>query len=327
MINFDGTDCQLVVIGDFGKDPDDAFALLNGYKVDAYIATLHPSDMRARLAKGLLKSLGREETPVYVGQNPGFDQITVADYEFDFKISQNNEVITSQFSAALGEILSKQLPTVIVVNAAMSDIKDYFTFEGITDDLKYKKHIKAIIMQGGYDIVDNEIVPNNAANNMYDIQAAKFCFGMIQYYKIPFYIITRQFAYDYPIPATYANLPSHAVSRYLQSVHIEALEALYKRSCYPAGDLRRESLPDDRDAAWFFKNIVKGPIPEILPDTIGHLITTLNVYDVFSVLFAQNPENFTTVSVSDSSTVFEVKPLPGFDYQSWILEHSINMLT
>jgi hypothetical protein len=324
MINFHGTDCQLVVIGDFGKDPDDTFALLNGYKVDVYIATLYPSDMRARLAKGFLKSLNRDETKVYVGQNPGRDRISVSDHEFRFNISKDDEVITAKFNSALGEILQKKLPTVIAVNAAMTDIFDFFNF---MDDVSYKEHIKAIIMQGGYDIVNNEIVPNNAANNMYDVQAAKHCFNMIQYYQIPFYIVTKQFAYDYPIPATYANLPSHAVSRYLQLVHIVALEELYKRACYPAGDARREALPDDRDAQWFFMNIVKAAMPEILPDTIGHLITSLNVYDVFSTMFAQYYENFTTVSISETSPVYEVKPLSGFDYQTWILEHSTLMLS
>jgi hypothetical protein len=320
MVIFENTDFKLVVIGDFGKDPDDSFALLNGDKVDEYIATLYPSDMRGRLAKGLLKSLGRTDTPVYIGKNPGIERITVADYEFRFDLSDSDEVVYC--AAPIKKILEDGLPVVFVVNAAMTDLYEFFT----SCDSSVG-NIKAIIMQGGYCFSGNQLVPDTAANNEYDTDAAKACFKIIQSHKIPFYIVTSQLAYDFPLSFTYGSLPKHEVSDYLESVRDEALEDLYKLARYPAGDKRREGFPNDRDTAWFFKNIVKAPMPKILPDTIGHLITTLNVYDVFSVLFTQSPENFTTVSISNLGPVYEVKQLPGFDYQSWILDHSKTMLS
>jgi hypothetical protein len=320
MIVFNGLQCKLIVVGDFGKDPDDTLALLIGNNVDAYIATLYPSDKRAQLAKGLLNSLGRASTPVYAGKNPGKGIISVSDHEFDFNIAQMNEVI--QHHSPFEEILSDGQRIVIVINAAMTDL-DHFFWNYYGENIS---NIKAIIMQGGYEVKDDRILPNSAANNHYDIAAAHGCFAMIQSYKIPFYIITSKIGYDNPIPASYDNLPAHPISIYLESVKLKGLEELYTLVRQPVGKLRK-GLPEDRDIAWFFKNIAKTAVPEILPDTIGHLVTSLNVYDVITLLFVQNPEQFIAVSISNTSFVYVVQPLRNVDYTKWITEQMIEMLT
>jgi hypothetical protein len=320
MIIFNNILCSLVQISDFGKDPDDTYSLLNGEKIDTYIATLHPSEMRARLAKGLLKTLRRGETPVYIGKNPGKNKIKVADYEFRFDISKPDEVIKHKFP--LMQILNDSRPTVIVVNAAMTDLAYFFK-----KNYSPRKHkIEAIIMQGGYIKGGKVISPNFAANNAYDMKSAKYCFSFIQRHSIPFYIITKEFAYEFPISEAFSSLPSHPVSKYLESVYLEGLEETYKLSLFPPKDPRREGFPDDRDIDWFFKHIVKTDTPKTLPLSIGSLITKINVYDVFSTLFAQYPENFVVKKIEVESLVYEIKPKSDIAYEAWILTHSKKMI-
>jgi hypothetical protein len=318
MIQFDNTLCQLIQIGDFGKDPDDVFSLLNGYKVDAFIATLYPSDMRARLAKGVLKSLGRDHIPVFVGQNICEERLHVADYEFRFDVAESASVITD--NDPVGQLLSSGEPTVVVVNAAMTDLAHFFRY---TYDPS-KHYIQGIIMQGGYLFDGETIVPNTAANNAFDMQSAQFCFAFIQSHGIPFYIVTRDFAYQYPLPASYSFLSDHRLANYLQSVTTEALEEHYQLCLHPSNHTKRQGLPNDRDAQWFFDYILDVPLPAILPERIANFVETVHTYDVFSTLFAMYPQKFDLKQINKH--VHEIVPLHTLDYQSWIMEHSQSSL-
>jgi hypothetical protein len=319
VINLNGQTCKVTMQGDFGKDPDDIFALLFGYKkIDNVITNLFPSSERAELAKNVLTSLGANHIPVFIGSNIGSERIKVADYEFSFekKFGFFNKPIKPKLNPYC-EIFKDEGPHILLINSAMTDLAEFLS--------KYynpnKHNIARIVMQGGYEFKNNKLVPNTAANNAFDYSSANIAFDLIQKYLIPFYICTRDFAYRYPINVnTYANLGNHPVATYLDKIKNEAVCSLYKLCLYPAGDPLRQGFPDDRDANWFFKFVLKQPKPSTLPSAneIHKCLTSLNVYDVFSTMFVTNPHYFECQHLQLS--VFEIKPEEGFNYQGFMTQ-------
>jgi hypothetical protein len=289
-INGHTQNLRLILQGDFGKDPDDIFALLMAYRnVDCVIANLFDSRLRARLAKSVLRDLSNSTTLVYAGSNTGEGVIKVADYEFDYPnlvgedkiIIDNNPYLT---------ILQDSISSVLIINSAMTDLANFFM-----DSYDPKVHnIHLIVMQGGYEQNDSDYLsPNCAANNAYDHYSAQICFDFIQQHDLPFVIITKKIAYDNPIPASTYSLfnttyDKKPVTQYLERVRLKSLQSMYKLATLPAGDINREGFPDDRDAEWFFENIAKKPLPTVIPtsEDIHKYIDSLVVYDIFTVMYA-----------------------------------------
>jgi hypothetical protein len=328
------TSVKLAIQGDFGKDPDDVFALLNGYEhVDFIIANLYPSNMRARLAKSVLRDLGDLITPVYVGSNICEDKITVLDYEFDYpNLVDENAVIKT--ANPYCDILEGNNPTILVINSAMTDLADF-----LVNYYNPSLHnIHQIIIQSGYEIdKSGYISPNCAANNAYDYYSAQICFDIFQEKKLPIVIITKKIAYDNSVPSdiyTLLNEPFHGswvpqyeswVPQYLERCQSKAIQELYKLALLPMGDPNRQGLPDNRDINWFFQFIAKKPLPTTIPsvEDIESYITSLNVYDVFTVLFAisYNPKHkFGLIKLKDN--IYEAVAKQSVDYQSWIFQNS-----
>lgn len=318
---------RLILQGDFGKDPDDVFALLNSYdSVDCVIANLSESILRARLAKSVLRDLGNTTTVVYAASNPGKGIIKTSDYEFDYPNLVNEEEIVVD-NNPYHTILKDSTPSVIVINSAMTDLANFFTDS--YDPTIHKIHL--IVMQGGYEQDSTGyITPNCAANNSYDFYSAQICFDYIQQKNLPFVIITKQIAYDNPIPASaYQQLDYlyqySPVTTYLNKISTKAIQDLYTLAIMDPKDPNRQGLPIDRDTQWFFDNIAKTSIPSPLPklEDIGSYITTMNVYDVFTVLYAieyQPHHKFDHIRLKNKFC--EATAKANVNYIQWIYQNS-----
>ena len=283
---------RMILQGDFGKDPDDVFALMTSYNnVDVVIANLYPSSMRARLAKSVIRDIGDgdDSIPVYAGSNVCKDILTVHDYEFDYPNLVDEDQIIKDSNPYL-TILNDGIPTIIVVNSAMTDLATFLS----TSYDKTKHNIHQIIMQGGhYQEDDGYIKPNNSANNVFDFFSAQVCFDLIQEKNIFFVLMTKKIAYANPINKNFfkqlnLDYPNLIPMQYLERVQIQAILELYQLASLPPQDSYRQGLPDDRDLEWFFKFIAKKPMPSKVPPAsdILHFIDNFNIYDVFTVLYA-----------------------------------------
>jgi hypothetical protein len=332
LIHSENKTFKLILQGDFGKDPDDVFALLNGHQeVDCVIANLYESKLRARLAKSVLRDLGNTTTTVYAGSDIGEGVIKLADYEFDYPnlVSEDQIIIDSN---PYQTILKDGIPAIIVINSAMTDLANF-----LMDSYDPKVHnIHEIIMQGGYEQdPSGYISPNCAANNAYDHYSAQICYDYIQENNLPFVVITKQIAYDHPIPAdSYSELDKTCggspVTQYLESVRLKSLQEMYKLALLPADDPNRQGFPNDRNTEWFFKNIAKKPIPAVLPDSsdIDNYITSIVVYDVFTMLYAtlyQPYNKFSHIRVKNKFC--EAIAKKDTYYLGWIIRHSTLYLT
>jgi hypothetical protein len=318
---------RLILQGDYGKDPDDVFALLNLHKnVDCVIANLYQSKMRARLAKSVLRDLGHNNIPVYAGSNVGEGVITIADYEFDYPNLVEESSIIMDGNPYL-TILQDGMPSVIVANSAMTDLAVFFMDH--YDENKHNIHL--IVLQGGYEVDETKyITPNCAANNAFDYYSAQMCYDIIQQKDIPTVVITKQIAYDNPMPIdTYSQLGDGTVPQYLEKIRFKSLQEMYKLAILPSGDPNRQGFPDDRDANWFFKFVAKKPLPAILPEPndINNYISNLNVYDVFTAMYVNSymPHNqFDHIRVKNKFC--EAVAKKNINYPKWILQHSLQSL-
>jgi hypothetical protein len=322
---------RLILQGDFGKDPDDVFALLNCHKeVDCIIANLYESKLRARLAKSVLRDLGDTKTLVYTGSNIGKGIIKIADYEFDYpNLVSEDEIIVD--SNPYHTILQDGTPSVLIINSAMTDLANFFI--DYYDPTVHNIH--TIVMQGGYEQDDKGYLsPNCAANNAYDHYSAQICYDYIQEYDLPFVVITKQIAYDNPIPANFYNelncRHEHSpVTRYLENVRLQSLQDMYKLAILPANDPNRQGFPNDRDAEWFFKNIAKKPFPAILPEAnkIDSYILSIVVYDMFTILYAIQYQPYHVFDHIPVKNKFcEAVAKPNINYANLIINNSVRSL-
>jgi inosine-uridine nucleoside N-ribohydrolase len=320
---------EVIIQGDFGKDLDDEVALLvatwlhkeKKIKITSVITNLFPTLERARLVCGQLsETIKSQHIPVYRGADVGLDNIKVSPYEFTTEYDKSTypefiDLTAMNFNTYYGQFGYKPSPQTILINSAMTDLYRFLNW--YYDPLLHP--IDRVIMQGGWQKNSKgEVVPNSAANNNFDIEAARACFELLQRYKIPLFIAPRELAYQNPVPASlYAEICAHKVGSKLYNAHSKALEHLYRRCLLAPDSPLREGLPGDRDGKWFFEFIAKKPVPEVLPpvEGVAENVDKVNSYDVFTVLYAAFPELFNIVQVAE--TVWEIQE-QGVDYAQLI---------
>jgi len=314
---------NLLIISDDGKDLDDELAkvLLRSMmhrdiaSCSAFIATLHPAPLRARLSKGTCKALGMD---VPVGIGSGMGTMEANTYEFDVEYLARNDEIETDGKKLFVEQMRKAddgLFTLVVL-AGMRDAWDL-----LRDNTElFRRKISRVVIMGGIEVEGNSIkrseegylVPDTAANNVFDKESASNFYRELQRQVIPTTVVSRWAAYAAKLPLSiYDRMgeTGHPVGVRLQKAQKHSLEHLWNRACLPAGDPGREGLPARCDQAWFSNVFLGGKGKDRKgTDSIWDLAGTFQAYDAIALLAA-------LPSVRDrylDPMVYSVKGLPQY---------------
>jgi inosine-uridine nucleoside N-ribohydrolase len=289
----------IVVITDVGKDYDDLAALviltefhhIGLVEVRAVVANLMPAEERAHLAKAALDSLGVGHVPIACGTQGSPDDHEVLDHEFNgaefsrgdseaLEDGQNLLLKVYQNAKERGEKLH------LLCLSSLQDINE-FAFEHKNLVVECTADV---YMQGGNRLSkERGLEPDeNAANNRFNIKAAKEWHSFIQTHNIPSHTYTKGAAFDVPLSSkVFMELEAtgHPIGAYLRRVQVEQDLAFYKQAC--------ESDPNKRfapfmDQKWFLANKTNWHASEgdNLPtgeEIIPHL-TKIVLYDVHAAL-------------------------------------------
>jgi hypothetical protein len=290
----------IVVITDVGKDYDDLAALvvltefhrLELVELRAVVANLVPADKRAHLAKAVLESLGLPNVPVACGTRGSPDEHEVLDHEFnepefgksDFKALGDGKVLLLEVYRNAKEKGEK------LYLLCLSSLQDIQEFASAHSDL-VTENTAEVHMQGGNHISsENELEPDSeAANNRFNLDAAKKFHSIIQRKGITSHTYTKTAAFTAPLTSeVFEQLEAtgHPIGAYLRRVQVKQDVAFYKRAC--------ERNPEKRfvpfmDQEWFLTNKTSWQANvggEARPTGEGIIpyLTKIVLYDVLAAL-------------------------------------------
>ncbi|MBY0552239.1 MAG: hypothetical protein K2W95_33475 [Candidatus Obscuribacterales bacterium] len=305
---------SLIIVGDFGKDMDDENTLILSdgvhrhqfcttegsrkqelFEMFAVVANLAPAMQRAKLAKGTLKLLNRPSVPVGVGTDCGLRK-EGHDHEFANVpyMACEDEVVDGS------ELLVKSLErcadgsAIILLISGLTDTANLLREHA--DLVKQKAAVIAIM--GGVEQKDNQVtldadgymVPDSAANNKFDMDAAKYVYRRFQELGIPMVILTREAAYAAPVPRDlYDRMAAtgHPVGVKLRDTQKTAIQDVWFRANLAADDERRNKLPERCNKQWFCNTFCGGKGMERNGnDEIWDLILCFQLYDPMTLVAA-----------------------------------------
>merc|ERR1719203_261560 len=272
---FTGTDRvqqHLLIISDDGKDLDDELAKVLMACLEerqlatckAFIASLHPAAMRARLAKGTLQCLGIDAE---VGIGSAMGNATSNAYEFDVDyLASEDQVLPNGVQLFVREMEAAEdgLYTLVV----LSGMRDAWDLLRDHTDL-FRRKVSRVVIMGGVETAGNTVkmseegflVPDTAANNAFDMDAAKNFYRELQRQNIPMTIVARWAAYAAKLPLSlYDRMArtAHPVAVRLQKAQQSSLQHLWSRACMEEEDPAREGLPARCDSRWFSQTFLGG---------------------------------------------------------------------
>lgn len=314
---------QLIVIGDFGEDLDDedtlllqdgerrsrelAFLNTHGsrrqdlFDLKAVIANLAPPTERARLAKGTLQMLGQPNVPVGVGTDCGntvgekLKKLQGIPYMAGADEVEDGVTLLAR---ALEEADDQSITLILI--SGLTDIAAQLR----TNSDLVKRKVRTVAIMGGVTIVKETgaVFVNadgymeaeaDAANNKFDLEAAKYVYQRFQELGIPLVILTRHAAGACQVPRQFYDdlaATGHPVGVKLRQSQQGSIEALWKRANLPADHHDREKLPNRCDKAWFCTTFCGGNgMDRDGSDSIWDLIKGFNLYDPMT-LIASVPE-------------------------------------
>ena len=314
----------VIIVGDFMKDLDDEHCLVGAARLVqqnmivllAVVANLAPTMDRARGAKGTLMELGLGYVPVVRGSSMDPDNtIEVLDYELRVPyLAREDEIIPGHRSQPLlTGILQRAEDNsiILVLNSGMTDALLLVQH----DPELFKRKIKHVAIMGGVkfnnsnsnsnshsgdaDLYDDDCdrdfaVPDNAANNMFDLAAANELYRLLQDLRVPMVVTMRELSYAAQVPfKMYDALArtGHVVGVCLKNRQKPSLQQLWTSSCAAPGSPERGLLPTDRTRAWFVKVFCGNVDPPIADgnDDIWPYVHAFNLYDPAN-LYAAIPE-------------------------------------
>jgi hypothetical protein len=293
---------NVIIIGDFLKDLDDEHTLCVAAKLHrdgvinllCVVGNLKPAELRARGAKGTLKQLGLPDIPVGVGSMVFEDK--THPYETDVPYLANPSEVEPYGLGLLASLLETcpDKSVVLVLQSGLTDAMQLL----IGHTKKFRTKIASVAIMGGVEFEKNGdikvgehgIVPNNANNHSFDMEAATDFYKYAQGLGIPLVVTTRDAAYACQLPFTvYDQMEEtgNAVGACLKGRQQPALQKLWQAACSPAGAEIRGTLPNDRNRQWFINVFCSGNDPGI-PDgeDIWPYVGCFNLYDPINLVAA-----------------------------------------
>jgi hypothetical protein len=130
--------------------------------------------------------------------------------------------------------------------------------------------------------------PDEAANNMFDMEAATFFYRRCQELGVPLIIVSRWTAYAAKMPrATYDELAltGSSIGWRLRNAQRTSIEELWTRACAEEGDPTRKGLPLRCNRDWFLSTFCSkcNDASRGGDDTIWDLVDGFMQYDTVAV--------------------------------------------
>lgn len=286
-------------VTDLQQDPDDEdliaamgnFTLQGAIQLFGMIANLAPAEWRTRLLRRTLDLLGMDDVPVGQGTDCNKDPAVYMDPRRWNIPYLANVPAHAQFPRGK-ELFVAQLrdvPDRIVTLLGVSGLTDIATLLE-EESLLVEHTIRRVVMMGGVIrkngtvVIENGLmVPDDAANNNFDMDAAKFVYRELQVRNIPMTVLTKEAAYAVPFPRSFYDelaKTGHPVGIRLRDMQKNSIEHLWYRSNLPAGDSKREGLPERCDRQWFSKQFLNGEgMDRDGSDSIWDIIHAFYLYD------------------------------------------------
>ncbi|KAI6707973.1 hypothetical protein JHW43_009499 [Diplocarpon mali] len=237
---------RIVTITDLAKDYDDLMALMclkelhrmGIVQLEGFVANLMPAKRRALFGRGALDSLGLSEIPIGVGSvGDPLRELDSYSHEFDntqrfvapddTPLEEGQKLLSDIFEKAAQE---KKKLTVLTISSLM----DAASFSQTRPDL-LKHSVANVILQGGYRLVGEKLVPDPAAaNNSFDMKGADVFHEFMQENKTPSTAWTKVAANATPILSSlfeFLKDTGHPLGLYLRSVQTSQEVTFYNRCC------------------------------------------------------------------------------------------------
>ncbi len=294
---------RIIDITDPGKDLDDEhkFVLCAGLAragfidISAVIACLEPARARARLAKGTFKELGFSHVPVGVGSDC-FVGGDTSHHETDVSyLAHENEVAHDGYKLLVDTLLAApDRSLILILNAGLTDAARLVREE---KELFVRKIANVTIMGGVKSvnattpfIAHGFLVPDDAANNAFDMLAAEFLYRELQVLGVPMTVVMRSACYAAQFPIRLYDqfaATGSLVGQALKDRQRKSIQQLWQAALSAAGSSVRGALPLSRDRAWFIQVFCGGVDPGVgYDDEIWPFVGTYNQYDSLAVIAA-----------------------------------------
>ncbi|MBT9586161.1 nucleoside hydrolase [bacterium] len=317
---------KMLVVSDIGRDQDDETTLValgqlvanDQVSLEGLVANLQPSDMRARLAKGVLKSLAMDDVPVAVGSAAGQANLKPHAHEFDATYIADSTEVENDGQALLKRKLEESKDGEMTL-LLISGMTDCYELVHNSPELAKQKLGRVVIM-GGVTCDKDQVVrddqgyltPDSANNNTFDMPAAKGLYRELQDLNIPMTVVTKTAAYASAVGKQfYEDLGStgHAVGQRLRDTQKDSLDGLWHRANLPADDPERGGLPARCDRSWFLTTFCSGQGQDVpAKESIWGQVTQLNLYDAVAMLVAARSDEhlFSPTNVDVKGTQHQV---------------------
>lgn len=303
---------KIVVVTDINKDVDDLVAMvllkelhrIGLIVLKGFVVNLKPAKSRALAGRGALNKLGLPDIPVAIGTDAygdvdGKNARVIHEYEFDecpfiahesTQLEQGFDLLTRLCTEAkqTGEKLTFLL---------ISGLQDMAHFVEEHPDL-LPETAERIVLQGGYRVEEKDgkedlIAADDAANNIFDIKAARDFHHYIAEREIPSVSYTKVAAFATFIPEQLLidlEETGHTVGQYLHKAQVLMDVAFYNDSCSPDPSKRFRPFMDQQWYLKFKSSYYSHPHPEgeALPvgDEVIKYFNKLVAYDALAALAA-----------------------------------------
>lgn len=265
---------KLIVITDPGKALDDEEMLLvlsrlvklQLVELLAVVCNLMPSTLRARLARGTLKSVGLHRVPVGVGTavvslpvQSEEELAGIAHLSSEMEVVDGASLLVSSLEqSADGSV------TLLLVSALTDAAALLHKHEALV-----KRKVSSVVIMGGVvqhadDVAldaDGYMTPDSAVNNHYDVMASRFLYRKLQEIGIPMTILTRYATYACKVPkALYETLSQtgHPVGKHLGRSYEAFINDFWRAVNSPPGAIEHDGLPARWNRDLFLKTFCAG---------------------------------------------------------------------
>ena len=339
---------NVVIITDIGREDDDEVALLVAaglakvglLNIKGIIANYHPTTMRARLAKGVLESMGFNDVPVAIGESID-EHYLIQAHEFDAGYVSSDSPFTDGQSLLKSVCESAEDHSVTLL--IISGLTDASLFIQNNMELAKKKIATIVTMSGVISNGENEIMcdelgyvlPDKSYNNRLDMPSASRLYYQAQTEKIPLLVVSRFCANPCAItPNFYTRLAqcNSPIGRRLYDKQCTTLIRLWQRTFLNADDPERDGLPLSCNSSWFLETFTDN-LEEYkslnAESNIWAYISKLHTHDPVALIAGIFPHLFTpsfkTIHGCEHQVIGVSKTLTGISNPDQIRDLMINL--
>lgn len=291
---------QVVMIGEFGTDVDEAIAIVlacqamrdGDMDLLSFVGNHVEAEYRARNAKRTLTALGQGDVPVGMGERGFGTSSTECEKDPQFlshpaKIGLGRDVLKWTLQHAEDNSI------VLALNSGFTDA----VWLWMDDSALFLQKVRRVVIMGGIEMDGDHpklshqgfLVPaigkNGAANNNFDEGSTLHLYHLVQKHGIPTIITTRHASYGCRVSFEVFEEMAHTgspIGQRLAAIQYDRLRELWAKANAPVGHPLRGDLPARCDRSWFTKTFCDGSDPG--EDDIVGCLAAVAWYDPLNMI-------------------------------------------